>query len=327
MPIIRDSSTDPLGRGQPETTMLISTNVENASPAYLVIPGFFKESELLRSRYDDFFARRDEITAQSKQIWDYWYVPDQYTCFKTEPANIFGKALAKSFTDRLSSWSLETLGLAQVSDSLLSLYANGCGQGLHNDAGNGQVAYVYSITRWDQRRFTGGETVILKSDEYWQTQRSERARAGTDFIELIPASFDQLLIFDDRVIHGVRTVQGTMSPLDGRVVLHGHLIQKLHVAGDLFLSEVRGVLRTLAQDTTPALSDRMRTLEGFATARLTVAPDGSVSAVNVLLNRLTDSTDHQRAQETLRWIMDYFKKLRFPPKPLLSQITVPIRTR
>jgi hypothetical protein len=297
-----------------------------SSPAYFLIPDFFQEGDLLRAAFDDFFARPHEVKAPSHQVWDFWYVPDQYTYFRTEPANIFGASLANSFRDRLSSWALETLGLPRLSGITLSLYSNGCGQGLHNDAENGQLACVYSLTRWDHRRFSGGETLILKPENYWQTERSERAGAGTDFLDMIPARFNQLLIFDDRLVHGVERVQGTMSPVEGRIVLHGHLRYKLHVAGDLTLSEVSGVLRTLAAETTPRLTERMRTLRGFATARLTVAADGSVSGVSVLLNRLTDLIDRERAHETLQVILGSFEILRFPSKSVPSQITVPILT-
>lgn len=254
-------------------------------------------------------------------------MPDQYTYFRTEPANIFGASLANSFRDRLSSWALETLGLPRLTGITLSLYSNGCGQGLHNDAENGQLACVYSLTRWDHRRFSGGETLILKPENYWQTERSERAGAGTEFLEMIPARFNQLLIFDDRLVHGVERVQGTMSPVEGRIVMHCHLRYKLHVAGDLSLGEVAGVLRTLTAETKSRLTERVRTLRGFATARLTVAANGSVSGVSVLLNRLTDLMDEERAHETLQMILDSFEMLRFPSKSVPSQITVPIVTR
>ena len=41
----------------------------------------------------------------------------------------------------------------------------------------------------------------------------------------IPPLFNQLTVFDPRIPHGVRLVEGTHDPLHARVVLHGWFTQ------------------------------------------------------------------------------------------------------
>ncbi len=52
----------------------------------------------------------------------------------------------------------------------MSYYIDGCSQDLHCDNPQGPFAYVLSLTKWDIRRFTGGETMILKPRvlNFWQ---------------------------------------------------------------------------------------------------------------------------------------------------------------
>ena len=42
-------------------------------------------------------------------------------------------------------------------------------QELHTDADNGPFSFTLSLTRWEERRFTGGETVLLSPWvlDYW----------------------------------------------------------------------------------------------------------------------------------------------------------------
>lgn len=184
---------------------------------------FSPEAAQMRGIYDAHFTPPHMKAGPSQQVWDYWHVPDMYTYLRTSPQLVLGNPSVQQFMNTLRVWASERLNLHNISWPYLSLYINGCGQGLHNDATNGRYAYVYSLTRWDTRMFVGGETICFKEDAYWGTERAQQAGAGTSFYDLIPARFNQLVIFDDRLIHGVQPVQGTMNPLDGRIVLHGHI--------------------------------------------------------------------------------------------------------
>ena len=47
---------------------------------------------------------------------------------------------------------------------------DGCRQELHADVPHGPWAFVLSLTDWKARKFTGGETLILKPEtlDYWR---------------------------------------------------------------------------------------------------------------------------------------------------------------
>ncbi|HWK45029.1 MAG TPA: hypothetical protein VNT30_09925 [Stellaceae bacterium] len=62
----------------------------------------------------------------------------------------------------------------------------------------------------------------MRPTAYSASLAGGRAMAGQPFFETIPAEFNQLLIFDDRIPHAVRQITGGMDPREGRVVLHGH---------------------------------------------------------------------------------------------------------
>jgi len=115
----------------------------------------------------------------------------------------------------------ETLGLRPAKASYLSLYVDGCRQNQHNDSTNGRFGFVYSLTR-NSRRTSGGETLIWREDDYFET-RIHRPCSGSDFFQSIEPRFNRLLVFDDRMPHAVQLVEGNMDPLDGRIVIHGHI--------------------------------------------------------------------------------------------------------
>src|SRR5689334_18027768 len=150
-----------------------------------IIPDFFDRGAEMRQaverHFDDPYAHRSETHA----VWNYWYVPGSYTFLRAEPARIFESALLAAFTQRLRDWSLEHLGLDVLSHPRLSLYVNGCGQTFHNDNGNGRWAYVYSLTRWDQRSFTGGETGLFMEESYWDSERCTHTRGAERLFDFI----------------------------------------------------------------------------------------------------------------------------------------------
>jgi hypothetical protein len=79
--------------------------------------------------------------------------------------------LVAQFVKRLNSWAGATLGSSTRLNPWLSLYVNGCGQTIHNDASAGQMGFVYSLTKWDERNFLGGETLLFRPEHYWESAR------------------------------------------------------------------------------------------------------------------------------------------------------------
>lgn len=194
--------------------------VTPATDTHRTVAGFFPGARQMRLAFDAHFLlpyRHDE----SKQIWNYWHVPGHYTYLRTAPRKVIPQALVDAFVEALGGWARAELGLAEVGPPVLSVYVNGCRQTLHNDVKNGAWAYVFSLTRWEERKFEGGETILVREEVFAAEPRP--TLDSSDVTHRVPALFNQLLVFDDRVVHGVEPVLGTMNPLDGRVVLHGHL--------------------------------------------------------------------------------------------------------
>jgi len=188
----------------------------------VVAPSFFDEAEQLRSQFEG-LVRPIRSVEEKRFVWDYWHIPGQYTYFRTLAINVIRPSLLGALVGALSNWGLANLGTGQISSPWLSFYIEGCRQELHTDVVQGMWSYVYSLTHWDDRHFTGGET-LLGSDrllEYWERFNPTKSLESRHLIERIPPRFNQLCVFDSRLPHGVAQVEGTRDPLRARVALHG----------------------------------------------------------------------------------------------------------
>ena len=87
-------------------------------------------------------------------------VPRHYTYLRTTPEAVFPAPLFGRFMSFLRQWCMENLGVTPGIPNL-HLMVNGCKLELHSDFHNGAWGYVYSLTRWEQRKFSGGETALL----------------------------------------------------------------------------------------------------------------------------------------------------------------------
>ena len=92
---------------------------------------------------------------------------------------------------------------------------------------HGPWAFVLSLTRWEERRFSGGETMLLAPStlSHWATHSSDAVVERSDLMQLVEPAFNQLAVFDPRVPHGVREVRGCRDPRAARVVLHGWFVE------------------------------------------------------------------------------------------------------
>jgi hypothetical protein len=293
---------------------------------YLIVEDFFRDAEQMRACLDRHFGDPDHSGGSSHQIWDYWHVPGLYTYLRTDPRRMFPPALLDQFLNALRFWALEVLGLDHVPRPYLSLYVDGCGQGLHNDAGNGRWGFVYSLTRWEQRRFVGGETLIFKDIPYWETEAMRYPGAGLAFYDLIPARFNQLLVFDDRLVHAVLPLQGNMAPTEGRLVIHGHIRDGgIHITGALSIEQIEKVL----SEAQAYIRSRMRSLgtpfSGCVCVRITVASDGSVASAVPLTDRVCRTGPHAPdPSQLIRDIVTFLASLRFPQAAGKSVVTIPV---
>lgn len=292
---------------------------------YIVIENFYDEADALRAGFEKHFSEPQRHT-NNHQVWNYWHVPDLYTYLRTLPEKIMPAEIVQRFTQHLNHFAMANLGLTFSHTPWLSLYVNGCGQGLHNDSRNGQLGFVYSITKWDERNFLGGETILFKDENYWGTERIKQSGSGPAFYDTVPAKFNQLLIFDDRVIHGVASVQGTMVPQQGRVVMHGHL-----EAGNMMLSgplQIEAALPAFrpALDRVVAMAKEIEPqFHGFATLRLMIEPGGAVSALKTLVDRILPLSPDLRALAPFKEaVRKELMALRFPEQSEASELTLPL---
>jgi hypothetical protein len=244
---------------------------------------------------------------------------------RTDPTRLFSSDLVETFLSHLAAWSIQNLGLAQVSQPYLSLYVNGCQQGLHNDSKNGRFAYVFSLTDWEKRRFTGGETVLLKDQPYWGSRRITNSGAGEDFCHLIPPFFNRLLVFDDRVIHGVRQLQGSMDPRECRVVLHGHITEGGIVAeGALSSAQVSS---RISEVSTSLLDDLPSpdSYHGFFTLRLQVETSGKIASAEVLCNRVVATSPSVKEPSAFVSVLVHrLSSVMFPAQREGTTVTLPV---
>lgn len=292
--------------------------------AYSVIPDFFDEPDRLRQGVEAHFADPHTHTTVKHQLWNYWFVPGTYTYLKTMPERVIDPAVVERFVARLREVAFERFGLATVYWPYLSLYVAGCFQGLHNDASAARLGYVYSLTRWDTRNFVGGETLLFREDGYFATGAIARPGATATFYELVPALWNQLLVFDDRIPHAVPRLEGTMNPLDGRLVLHGHLAEsEWSVRGALKQAEAAPVVAAALEAERRAVPEGA--YHGILSVRLYVTPEGTVREARALLDRVMKlAPDPALPAYDSAPALARLAALRLPPAAGPSDITLPL---
>lgn len=292
----------------------------------LTIDSFYRDAKKLRAHFEDRF--RDPREARSDRfVWDYWHVPDQYTALRTPAYHFFPKKDYEAFHNALVWWGRRTLGCHDVSPPWMSCYLDGFGQELHGDLPHGPWAFVYSLTPWTKRKFTGGETVLLKPDvlEYWQGFQSSGGLERGDIVEEVPANFNRLTVFDPRIPHGVKTVKGVQDLLQGRLVIHGWFVQpRPFIEGPLSPKELQGLIDDLSGELGEAIEDGLD-LQGMLSMRLTIDPSGRISKVRPLTNSLKTS-DGDRALEAsfVRHVSTWLRQASFRKQRGASQVTLPL---
>ena len=293
------------------------------STPFLILDDFLPRDEAvaMRRQINGHFAEPQRHTPDRHQIWNYWHVPGLYTYLRTSPEKVIERALVARFVQALTVWSRYMFGLGHVTWPYLSLYVDGCEQKLHNDSTNGRFGFVYSLT-WDERKTIGGETIVLKEGDLFR-ENMGRATAGSGLLDLIEPKFNRLTLFDDRMPHGVQRIEGSMNPVEGRFVLHGHISESGPFAeGPLDAVEVtRAVYDALG----PLLSEVQRrpvAHHGPLVLRVLIDPSGAVSRIDRLLDRLARA-DGNSAGVLVGQVVETVRSLRFPAAPEATEVTMP----
>lgn len=293
----------------------------------IAVADFFDRAPEMRAAFDERFGAV-RSGSRKRFVWDYWHVPHQYTYLRTFSEYVFAAELYAAFMRRLRSWGRDQLGCEKVMAPWLSCYVDGCRQELHADVPHGPWAYVFSLTDWDHRTFLGGETMLLKPEclNFWRRFDPSIGLEADSLVELIPPQFNQLTVFDPRIPHGVRPVQGTWDPVRSRLVLHGWF----RYPSPILCEALEGKLTAPVLDSTrESLEERLKDfhrLTGVVTARLELSPSGEVTEVRTLTNTLVSKDGHPEDVSTaLRCIEGFWAQSKFPQGAENAWVIMPVR--
>jgi len=299
---------------RPDTPSTSSPPAQAGVERSLVVPDFFRGAEEMRAEFDERF-RDLRSTKPDRFVWDYWHMPDQYTYVRTYGDRYFRDQLTQGLLGRVSEWGLETLGCGVIRPPWLSYYVEGCVQELHADVPHGPWAYVFSLTRWEDRGFSGGETVLLRPQalDFWREFEAGRDLEADDMVERIPTAFNQLTVFDARIPHGVRMVRGTHDPLDSRIVMHGWFEYPELTASEGLQDKKSMAALELGLAGAAKRLQRFDSLTGVATIRLQFDEQGTVDQARVLSNTLVSTAgEPERVREALDLIVETLRDVRIP---------------
>lgn len=286
-----------------------------------IVNDFFADAESMRSAYD---AKVRDAYRQSVS-WQYFCAPQMYTYLRTVPQQVFPEPLFERFMQHMKGWCVDHLGLLPMGVPNLHLMVNGCTLGLHSDFQNGTWGFVYSLTRWQTRKFAGGETLLMRDGV---PSYKKHHVQGEVLYELVPAQFNQLLVFDDRIVHATQTIEGSMDPLEGRIALVGHLRPTSPIVkGALDAAAARRVIFDLHRRLAEQIGD-YKDVQGTITFRLAVAASGKVESVTTLTNNLvtalTGYAPSTQVDEVRNIIGRAVAALKFPDAAGPSTVTAPV---
>ena len=291
---------------------------------FLVKPSFYKDYQKLRKEFEGYF-KNPKSTHQKRFVWDFWYDEDQYHLIRTPAFYYFQKKVYQDFHSHLVQWGREYLGCHDISPPWLSYYVDGCYQNLHSDVPHGPWAFVYSLTP-NQKVFRGGETLILKPKtlDYWSDFNETKQYEYDSFVDRIPSSMNQLILFDPRYPHGVSEVKGTRDPLKSRLVIHGWFVNpRPYVVGGLATAQVQKALKPAFDALTKVLS-QIELLNGTVSIRLRTNAQGVVTQYNLLTNTLISQNKTNTDEYLLKELRSILKTTLFPKSKSASAITIPL---
>jgi hypothetical protein len=293
------------------------------------VDDFFPGAGEMRRVFDD---RLGTLRGAPRErfVWDYWHVPDQYTYIRTFASEFFPTDLFERFLDRLMTWGREWLGCTKIIPPWLSYYIDGCRQELHADVPHGPWAFVFSLTNWDERTFTGGETLLLSQEtlDFWRAYKDRQFSELGSFAELIEPRFNRLTVFDPRIPHAVRPVEGTREPLDSRIAVHGWFRGPGVVVSEAIEeAEQRPVFEATHAMLLLSLRD-VEGLAGHATARVDVNRDGKVTGTRIVSSSLVATSGNGSAERVERTIEEFLATSTFPALPgdgwAVLPVTLPV---
>lgn len=292
----------------------------------LTTDNFFRDAKKLRTIFTDRF-KDPRGSDPDRFVWDYWHVPGQYTTLRTPAYHFFPKKIYEDFHNRLVWWGRRHLGCHDVSPPWMSCYIDGCHQDLHGDLPHGPWAFVYSLTPWKTRKFSGGETILLREEilNYWQNRSSTGGLERNDVFREVPALFNRLTVFDPRIPHGVKEVRGVRDVLEGRLVIHGWFVQpRPFIEGPLAPKNLQSLIDDLS-GSLEDLIDQGLDLSGTAALRFQVTSQGAIRRPTLLSSSLRHPGGDTRIEKALvKHVMSFLSDAKLAKSRAPSHVTLPL---
>ena len=301
---------------------------KNSLDSVRIEDSFYSKGRELRSYYEQQF--KNPLQAHSKRFcWDYWHVPEQYRLLRTPAQNFFGDKLFQPFLAHLLAWGRTHLGCQMISHPWLSAYVNDSFQDIHSDIPHGPWSFVYSLTPWRQRKFSGGETFVARPRllNYYQEYSSDHSDESKDLIQKIAPDQNRLVVFDPRYPHGVTRVNGVEDLLDARLVIHGWFTEpRPMIEGAL---STKKAIPALDQVATFLLDSFSKTdLSGIFCVRIQISAAGKTDSIDVLTSHLIHSqTGKAASKKWVQTLLSACTTFTFPKSSGTTKITLPIEIK
>jgi hypothetical protein len=277
---------------------------------YVVVDGFFADAAGLRRELDRRLGDRSDPFDPGRFAWEHWHVEGQFSQLRTPARAFFSAPLLAAFEARLLRWAGATLGSSRLGGPpWLSAFVDGGFQALHRDSPNGQFAFSYGLGRG---RFRGGETLLARDDllDYFRRRAHADDAADAPLFDEVPSRFGRLVVFDSRLPHAVRPVEGPRRAREGRIVIQGWLA----AAGCVVEGKVAPADATRAANAALARISGVRGVEGLVTVLLETAKDGRVRRSEPTASTLVEVT-RGSPERAARQIAQTLGRARFPGGP------------
>jgi hypothetical protein len=195
------------------------TTAPSATPALrngvTIVNEFFAQAPEMRAALDSKFHAADFA-----QIWNFRTSRAGFFFLDSEPFRLLPSDLVQAFVDRMRAWATDTLGTSSVTPPVLTALIDGCERWPAVEPNAGKYGYVFSLTNWSKKRFSGGEVIVAQSSS---SDTKNRFFAGAQMERLFGLELNQLLVFDAHLGRGTRLLRGARTPFEGSVSLEGYI--------------------------------------------------------------------------------------------------------